>query len=735
MDSNSAWQGVPTSPAHDYVDLGKLTPSELDGLQSPVSTGKGKQRQLSPQHAPLSKSRSGSALSKVSLLDGIQPQLDLNRPRSTTLSIPSGRGSMSRARSGSILGQFNRTSHDSPAAFSPRTPTLELPSSPRPTQLPWLSRASSNTSLSNLYESSPVSFPQQPRRSALSKLAMKSNVGDDSEHDNSMATTNSRSTADTPDHSFASTHDSSLGATPDTSAGSIMHDDKAGHGSRRSNNTADLSISDMSAADSSAELSRDSYGSNYSNVKSAGRVHVLHPLVQAPSSSPPPSPEGLGIFGGGRVSASGLRPKSHTVTSSETPMLRRARTNTAADPDVFTSSTVKSSDMNPERWTSQRVLRSQAGGSGGEAMSAYAAAMSRGSDSKADYSSASTRRMTVGHPAVDALGNLISQTSLSGPSPRRGPNINLLRRTSRLSTDSAEASPGEEGSLLAFQELVDQIVRSPTTGTEAVAVAAAVGAGEFRRLSPSLSSPKTTMKSSCDLCGSLCLVLTTLEPCGHRACPTCTSSGINQVSTSPPRKHTCASCHTPVEGISLGMRERSGSTASDMTNTSDATSLGRPLTPQFELGENASGLAARKIVGGTLAALELSRAARSNNKYSALAEARDSETQPSLSPADASPDSRPSTAKPEETRKTGSLAAGARSFFVSYGDGASTKSLSSGQRLDAGAAQPAPLGKHGISSDVFSINDDRAQRAAGPKTAVTALMSDSAMTSSSHQTR
>ncbi|PWN49699.1 hypothetical protein IE53DRAFT_131432 [Violaceomyces palustris] len=78
---------------------------------------------------------------------------------------------------------------------------------------------------------------------------------------------------------------------------------------------------------------------------------------------------------------------------------------------------------------------------------------------------------------------------------------------------------------------------------------------DCHRSSPSRLTVKVDGKSPCELCGALSVCLTTLHPCNHRACAVCCSSGINQVSTSPPRRHVCATCQVPVESISLPPRQ------------------------------------------------------------------------------------------------------------------------------------------------------------------------------------
>ncbi len=85
------------------------------------------------------------------------------------------------------------------------------------------------------------------------------------------------------------------------------------------------------------------------------------------------------------------------------------------------------------------------------------------------------------------------------------------------------------------------------------------------------NSGRATLK--CELCGVTTALLTLLNPCGHKACASCTSSGLNQVSTSPPRPHICAACGTHVDGISLASRDRSTSSASQASWPSTALSF------------------------------------------------------------------------------------------------------------------------------------------------------------------
>lgn len=75
---------------------------------------------------------------------------------------------------------------------------------------------------------------------------------------------------------------------------------------------------------------------------------------------------------------------------------------------------------------------------------------------------------------------------------------------------------------------------------------------QFHRASPSRAGATDVVdRLACELCGALVLRWAVLWPCGHRACSACCCSGVNQVSTTPPREHTCAACQTVVQGITL----------------------------------------------------------------------------------------------------------------------------------------------------------------------------------------
>ncbi|PWN42385.1 hypothetical protein IE81DRAFT_347486 [Ceraceosorus guamensis] len=116
-----------------------------------------------------------------------------------------------------------------------------------------------------------------------------------------------------------------------------------------------------------------------------------------------------------------------------------------------------------------------------------------------------------------------------------------------------------------------------TTPAEEEAIAAAIGAGIYRCTSPLEHVDETDTVPSdlteCQLCGCYCRYLTTLNPCGHQACATCTSNGINQVSASPPRPHTCANCLVPVQGISLASSIAHGTSGAAPKVPSDTSAL------------------------------------------------------------------------------------------------------------------------------------------------------------------
>lgn len=77
------------------------------------------------------------------------------------------------------------------------------------------------------------------------------------------------------------------------------------------------------------------------------------------------------------------------------------------------------------------------------------------------------------------------------------------------------------------------------------------------------SHQATKSKNECELCGAKSSLLTILFPCCHRACSICMSSGLSQVSTSPPRDHTCAACGTYVNDIGI---DKSGLHLSNWAN-------------------------------------------------------------------------------------------------------------------------------------------------------------------------
>lgn len=89
--------------------------------------------------------------------------------------------------------------------------------------------------------------------------------------------------------------------------------------------------------------------------------------------------------------------------------------------------------------------------------------------------------------------------------------------------------------------------------------------------SPVPDKPAAT-RNQCELCGAKSSLLTILYPCEHRACSFCMSSGLNQVSTSPPRPHACSACGARVEDIGI---DKEGLTLSNWAQNLAST----PSTP------------------------------------------------------------------------------------------------------------------------------------------------------------
>lgn len=99
------------------------------------------------------------------------------------------------------------------------------------------------------------------------------------------------------------------------------------------------------------------------------------------------------------------------------------------------------------------------------------------------------------------------------------------------------------------------------------AVAAAL---RYHRTSPSGASGRDLRKISCELCGALVLRWAILLPCNHRACSACCCSGVNQVSTTPPRRHVCAACQGIVTGLTLSLPAAEAAQAAAWSQGGDA---------------------------------------------------------------------------------------------------------------------------------------------------------------------
>lgn len=196
------------------------------------------------------------------------------------------------------------------------------------------------------------------------------------------------------------------------------------------------------------------------------------------------------------------------------------------------------------------------------------------------------RRLTVGGVTPYALRNSSRSALYQSykPDPALKPAGMLTR--GRSTNPSRGDMVTSDQSVMAFQELIDAIRNERPTKSNAIEEATpaepqSIGAVlAYQRHSPSGHHP-SEVGQECELCGSVALRLTILEPCGHLSCAVCCSSGLNQVTATPPRPHLCAACHTPVAGITL----RKGPTSQESPVGNKASNLTprgprhRPQTP------------------------------------------------------------------------------------------------------------------------------------------------------------
>lgn len=187
------------------------------------------------------------------------------------------------------------------------------------------------------------------------------------------------------------------------------------------------------------------------------------------------------------------------------------------------------------------------------------------------------RRMTIGGPAY-ALRSISSYNKPMGKLQRQPSlsivaegvvmeeisrnNHNPTNTSSKIypaahSSSSASTPEEEEESLNALQHLIQDMTKKRAQHSAVLENIQPVddqsinAVMEYRSASPTGKHDRTKSSPTCDLCGAIALRMTILEPCRHWACAACCSSGLNQVTATPPRPHVCAACHTPVKGISL----------------------------------------------------------------------------------------------------------------------------------------------------------------------------------------
>lgn len=131
----------------------------------------------------------------------------------------------------------------------------------------------------------------------------------------------------------------------------------------------------------------------------------------------------------------------------------------------------------------------------------------------------------------------------------------------------------------------------------------------YHRTSPTQAAANDKDKIACELCGALVIRWATLLPCNHRACSACCCSGVNQVSTTPPRRHVCAACQVPVNGLTLSSTAAETARAAAWRDVPDCEPLvgndGRQNTPAAHHGELAG-----RFPGVTEALLGLDRPVR-----------------------------------------------------------------------------------------------------------------------------
>lgn len=214
-----------------------------------------------------------------------------------------------------------------------------------------------------------------------------------------------------------------------------------------------------------------------------------------------------------------------------------------------------------------------------------------------EHRPAQPRRMTIGSAPNSVLRPSRPQEKLRGrqslcavdESPVHTTNERYRESVIESNVHADAKTPSRDDSLRAFQQLIQSISKNRTNRSAMLQEVPAIDSDsmgailEYRRSSPT-SMTAQSATPSCELCGSVARRLTILEPCGHYACAACCSSGLNQVTASPPRAHVCAACHAPVHGITLhkGSESPRSKTRLMMYSPHQVVARRRPQTPSQE---------------------------------------------------------------------------------------------------------------------------------------------------------
>lgn len=283
------------------------------------------------------------------------------------------------------------------------------------------------------------------------------------------------------------------------------------------------------------------------------------------------------------------RRKSHTISELSLPlsMAIRVRTEQQDSQDVFGPKTVLQQVVSDED-----VKGAQMSSIG---LSDHANESSRNLCIPIDHTCQSAspnnkpRRLTVGGIAPYALRNSAKSALYQPykPSPTlKSASLSTPGQDNKNKTAIGSDTITSDQSVMAFQELIDAIRNERPIKSNAIEEATpaepqSIGAVlAYQRHSPT-GHRLNEVGQECELCGSVALRLTILEPCGHLSCAVCCSSGLNQVTATPPRPHLCAACHTPVVGITLrkGPASPKSLAGNQICNMTPRGPRHRPQTP------------------------------------------------------------------------------------------------------------------------------------------------------------